>query len=79
MGRLDHSLSQSEDFIAEAAHRIRTPLATVRSYAEATLQRVDTIENRQAMRSMIRAIDESSRAASQLLDHAMITFRADPP
>lgn len=77
MGRLDHSLSQSEDFIAEAAHRVRTPLATVRSYAEATLQRVDKEENRDAMRSMIRAIDESSRAAGQLLDHAMITFRAD--
>ncbi|MEP5730487.1 MAG: sensor histidine kinase N-terminal domain-containing protein [Sulfitobacter sp.] len=77
MGRLDHSLSQSEDFIAEAAHRVRTPLATVRSYAEATLQRVDKEENRQAMRSMVRAIDESSRAAGQLLDHAMITFRAD--
>ncbi len=77
MGRLDHSLSQSEDFIAEAAHRVRTPLATVRSYAEATLQRVDKEENRDAMRSMVRAIDESSRAAGQLLDHAMITFRAD--
>ena len=77
MGRLDQSLKQSEDFIAEAAHRVRTPLATVRSYAEATLQRVDKPENRQAMRSMVRAIDESSRAASQLLDHAMITFRAD--
>lgn len=77
MGRLDHSLSQSEDFIAEAAHRVRTPLATVRSYAEATLQRVDKEENREAMRSMVRAIDESSRAAGQLLDHAMITFRAD--
>jgi two-component system sensor histidine kinase TctE len=77
MGRLDHSLSQSEDFIAEAAHRVRTPLATVRSYAEATLQRVDKEENRQAIRSMMRAIDESSRAAGQLLDHAMITFRAD--
>ncbi|MEP1765510.1 MAG: sensor histidine kinase [Sulfitobacter sp.] len=77
MGRLDFSLSQSEDFIAEAAHRVRTPLATVRSYAEATLQRVDKEENRQAVRSMIRAIDESSRAAGQLLDHAMITFRAD--
>jgi two-component system sensor histidine kinase TctE len=49
----------------------------VRSYAEATLQRVDKEENRQAIRSMIRAIDESSRAAGQLLDHAMITFRAD--
>lgn len=77
MGRLDQSLSQSEDFIAEAAHRVRTPLATVRSYAEATLQRVDKEENRAAMRSMVRAIDESSRAAGQLLDHAMITFRAD--
>ena len=77
MGRLDHSLTQSEDFIAEAAHRVRTPLATVRSYAEATLQRVEKEENRQAVRSMVRAIDESSRAAGQLLDHAMITFRAD--
>jgi len=77
MGRLDHSLNQSEDFIAEAAHRVRTPLATVRSYAEATLQRVDKEENREAMRSMVKAIDESSRAAGQLLDHAMITFRAD--
>jgi two-component system sensor histidine kinase TctE len=77
MGRLDHSLTQSEDFIAEAAHRVRTPLATVRSYADATLQRVTKKQNRDALRSMVRAIDESSRAASQLLDHAMITFRAD--
>ncbi|WP_171097301.1 sensor histidine kinase [Ruegeria sp. HKCCD7255] len=77
MGRLDQSLGQSEDFIAEAAHRVRTPLATVRSYAEATLHRVERKENREALRAMVRAIDESSRAAGQLLDHAMITFRAD--
>ncbi|WP_299139335.1 sensor histidine kinase [uncultured Tateyamaria sp.] len=77
MTRLSHSLTQSETFIAEAAHRVRTPLATVRSHAEATLMRVDKDENRQALRSMIRAIDESSRAAGQLLDHAMVTFRSD--
>ena len=77
MARLDTSLKQSEDFIAEAAHRVRTPLATVRSHAEATLQRVEREDNRQALRAMVRAIDESSRAAGQLLDHAMITFRAD--
>lgn len=77
MGRLNQTLSQSEDFIAEAAHRVRTPLATVRSHAEATLQRVEKEENREAVRAMIKAIDESSRAAGQLLDHAMITFRAD--
>lgn len=77
MSRLEHSLKQSEEFIAEAAHRVRTPLATVRSYAEATLQRVQKQENRDALRSMMRAIDESSRAAGQLLDHAMVTFRAE--
>ncbi|WP_424978984.1 sensor histidine kinase [Leisingera sp. S232] len=77
MGRLGQSLNQSEEFIAEAAHRVRTPLATVRSHAEATLHRVDKEDNRNALKAMIRAIDESSRAAGQLLDHAMITFRTD--
>ncbi|MGJ8623462.1 MAG: sensor histidine kinase N-terminal domain-containing protein [Yoonia sp.] len=77
MSRLDQSLKQSEEFIAEAAHRVRTPLATVRSYAETTFQRVQKQENRDALRSMMRAIDESSRAAGQLLDHAMVTFRAE--
>ena len=77
MSRLDHTLAQSEDFIAEAAHRIRTPLATVRSHAEATLQRVEQVENRKSLQAMVRAIDESSRAAGQLLDHAMVTFRAE--
>lgn len=77
MSRLDHTLSRSEEFIAEAAHRIRTPLATVRSHAEATLQRVEHAENRSALQKMVRAIDESSRAAGQLLDHAMVTFRAE--
>ena len=47
MGRLDQALGQSEDFIAEAAHRVRTPLATVRSYAEGMLHRVDTEEHRE--------------------------------
>ena len=77
MARLKTSLAQSEDFIAEAAHRVRTPLATVRTRAETTLRRVERPENREALREMIRAIDESSRAAGQLLDHAMVTFRTD--
>lgn len=77
MARLQKSLSRSEDFIAEAAHRVRTPLAIVRTQAEITLRRVEKEENRQAVREMIRAIDESSRTAGQLLDHAMVTFRTD--
>ena len=75
--RLRKSLNRSEDFIAEAAHRVRTPLATVRAQAEVTLRRVEKEENRSSIKEMIRAIDESSRAAGQLLDHAMVTFRTD--
>lgn len=77
MARLKKSLARSEDFIAEAAHRVRTPLAIVRTQAEITLRRVEKEENRRAVREMIRAIDESSRTAGQLLDHAMVTFRTD--
>ncbi|MGH1465148.1 MAG: sensor histidine kinase N-terminal domain-containing protein [Cognatishimia sp.] len=77
MSRLKISLARSEDFIAEAAHRVRTPLATVRTQAEVVLRRVDRDENRNSLREMIRAIDESSRAAGQLLDHAMVTYRTD--
>ncbi len=77
MERLEMSLTRSEDFIAEAAHRVRTPLATVRAQAEIALRRVERPENKTALRQMIRAVDESSRSAGQLLDHAMVTFRAD--
>ncbi|RFU13254.1 sensor histidine kinase [Rhodobacteraceae bacterium W635] len=77
ISRLSGALNRTEDFIAEAAHRVRTPLATVRAHADNTLRRVDKEENRAALREMIRAIDESSRAAGQLLDHAMVSLRAD--
>jgi two-component system sensor histidine kinase TctE len=75
--RLVRALTRSEDFIAEAAHRVRTPLATVRTQAEVILRRVDKEENRVAMKQMIRAVDESSRAAGQLLDQAMVNLRTD--
>lgn len=77
MERLRASLARSEDFIAEAAHRVRTPLATLRAQAEIAYRRVERPENRAALKEMILAIDESSRSAGQLLDHAMVTFRTD--
>jgi len=77
IARLQTSLTRSEEFIAEAAHRVRTPLATVRTQAEVALRRVERPENRASLKDMIRAIDESSRAAGQLLDHAMVSLRAD--
>jgi two-component system sensor histidine kinase TctE len=77
IARLQVSLTRSEEFIAEAAHRVRTPLASVRAQAELTYRRLNKAEHKNAIREMIRAVDESSRSAGQLLDHAMVTFRAD--
>ncbi len=77
MERLGHSIRRSEEFIAEAAHRVRTPLATVRAQAELALHTVTKEDEKKMLRQMIRAVDESSRSASQLLDHATVNFRAD--
>jgi len=77
MDRLGQSIRRSEEFIAEAAHRVRTPLATVRAQAELALHTVEKDTEKQMLRRIIRAVDESSRSASQLLDHATVSFRAD--
>ncbi|WP_295311591.1 sensor histidine kinase [Roseobacter sp.] len=77
MQRLGAALTRSEDLIVEAAHRVRTPLATVRTQAEVMHLQVEKPANRSALRQMIRAVDESSRSAGQLLDHAMVTLRSD--
>ena len=77
MDRLGQSIRSAEDFIAEAAHRIRTPLATVRAQAEIALRSAETDAQKQRLRQMIRAVDESSRSAGQLLDHATVTYRTD--
>ncbi|MDG4648142.1 sensor histidine kinase [Roseibacterium sp. SDUM158017] len=77
MERLGQSIRRSEDFIAEAAHRVRTPLATVRTQAEIALRSIEDETERQRLRRMIRAVDESSRSAGQLLDHATVAFRAE--
>lgn len=77
MERLGQSIRRSEDFIAEAAHRVRTPLATVRAQAEIALRSLEDESEKQRLRQIIRAVDESSRSAGQLLDHATVTYRAD--
>ncbi|MEM7257085.1 MAG: sensor histidine kinase [Pseudomonadota bacterium] len=77
IARLRDALHRNETFMAEAAHHVRTPLATVRTQAEIALRQAETPASRKTLRSVIRAVDESSRSATQLLDHAMISYRSD--
>lgn len=77
MDRLRQSIRRSEDFIAEAAHRIRTPLATVRTQTEIALHTAGDNVEKERLRQIIRAVDESSRSAGQLLDHATVAYRTE--
>ena len=77
MTRLKLSLQRSEEFIAEAAHRLRTPLAVVRTRTEILLREAKTKKSKAELLEVLNAIDDSSRTAGQLLDHAMVSFRLD--
>ncbi len=77
IARLRAGLSRTETFIAEAAHHIRTPLAVVRTRAEIAMRQSESEDTRDALRSVIRAVDESSRSAGQLLAHATVVYRSD--
>jgi len=79
MARLKSAREQTETFIAEAAHHVRTPLATVRTQTEIALRHTDSEQGRSALREVIRSADESSRSAGQLLEHAMVSYRVDQP
>lgn len=77
VARLRGALTQTETFIAEAAHHIRPPLSAVRAQAEIALRRAESDEARTRLRAVIRAVEESARSASPLLDHAMVLDRSD--
>lgn len=77
IGRLRRTLSQTETFIAEAAHHIRTPLAVMRNDAELALRHSGEEMTRARLRGLIRSADDAARSAGQLLDHATVLYRAD--
>ena len=72
-------LNQTEIFISEAAHHIKTPLAVVKSESELALLKSKNPENRNHMRNVIEAINDTNRSTSQLLDQAMVLYKLEKP
>ncbi len=87
--RLRNTLDTSQQFIAEAAHRIRTPLAALKAQAEVALRNSTKAGARagngsgeggaseESLRRMLRAADETSQLTTQMLTQAMIAYRAE--
>jgi two-component system sensor histidine kinase TctE len=77
MQRLQASLEHMQTFIADAAHQIRTPLASLRSQAEMATEEDDAAALRRQVLRIHHSAVFASQLTTQLLSHATVTHRAD--
>ena len=69
MRRVDIALRSEREFVAAAAHELRTPLSGLRAQAElATHPRMNDEQRQQALRDVLEGVDHAAHLVSQLLD-----------
>jgi heavy metal sensor kinase len=75
LGRLESSLVQQREFMADASHELRTPVATARTAAGVALQQAhrDEAEYRQAL----QIVEEQTARLSRIVDDMFTLARAD--
>ena len=74
LGRLELSATRQERFVADAAHELRTPLATLRARVETALARGD--DGAADQRLLPDLLDEAVRMSS-LVDRLLLLARGD--
>lgn len=77
IGRLMVLLSRMQNFIAESAHQIRTPLSNLQVQVEAAMDEPDGKTVQDHLRTIHRNAVVVSRLADQLLADTMIAHRAE--
>lgn len=77
MERLKANLDTMQTFLADAAHQIRTPLASLRLQAELAAEEEDPAALRRIAQRVHRNAVEASQLTSQLLNHAMVMHRSE--
>lgn len=75
LGRLEASLNQQRQFMADASHELRTPVATARTAASVALQQLrrDEADYRQAL----EIIEDQTTRLSRIVDDMFTLARAD--
>lgn len=77
MGQLERRIEGMQNFVADAAHQIRTPITALRAQAQLALEEKDPARlDRLHRRLYIRSVG-LGRLADQLLSHALVAHRAD--
>ncbi|WP_343068996.1 sensor histidine kinase [Azospirillum tabaci] len=77
MARLKANLDTMQTFLADAAHQIRTPLASLRLQAELAIDEDDPDALHRIAQRVHRNAVEASQLTSQLLNHAMVIHRSE--
>lgn len=76
--RVDRAVQGERQFIADAAHELRTPLSALHAYAEVARGARTLEEKDQALTRLLEVARRSNRLAEQLLDHARLDAGLNP-
>ncbi|WP_372177426.1 ATP-binding protein [Xanthomonas axonopodis pv. phyllanthi] len=72
LARVEQAVQAERNFVADAAHELRTPLSALHAYAEVAL-RAPTLQDKDAaLRQLLETARRSNRLAEQLLDLARL-------
>lgn len=77
LGRLDALLKREREFLADAAHELRTPLAVISAQADEVLRAATPEACSEAGRGLRAGLDRANRLVNQLLIMARLEARAD--
>lgn len=75
LGRLERSLGQQRQFMADASHELRTPVATARTAASVALQQPHRDE--QDYRQTLEIVEQQTARLSRVVDDMFTLARAD--
>ena len=74
LARLEDALQRERDFVADAGHELRTPLALLRTELELALHQAETPEE---LREAVRSSSQEADRLSQLAEDLLLIARSD--
>ena len=70
--RIDTAINNERQFIADAAHELRTPMAAIQTHAQVAAGSTTPEETRAALARLVTAVERGTRLTQQLLDSARL-------